>query len=59
MQTRDRSGLEVCFGQTEPEVLVNTQGLSPEVAGCLWTPAHHLRGLGAREISPPHALGMN
>lgn len=52
---KQRSVLE----QQSPRGLWNTQELSPEVAGCLWTSAHHSRGLGAREILRPHALGMN
>lgn len=37
-------------GQTEPEVLVDMRGLSPEAAGCLWSPAHHSGGTRAWEI---------
>lgn len=58
--SRQRTEAEVCFGQTRPKMLLNMQRLSPEAAGCSWSPAHRSRGMGAQEIadSPPHALGM-
>lgn len=58
--SRQETEAEVCLGQTGPKMLMDLQGLSPETAGCLWSPAHHSRGMGAQEIadSPLHALGM-
>lgn len=40
---------------------MDMQGLSPEAAGCLLSPAYLSSDLGTREIasSPPHALDIN
>lgn len=59
-ESRQGTEAEVCFGLTEPKMLVDVQGVSLEAPRYPRSAAYHSHGTGAQEIadSPSCALGM-